>query len=68
MIAKTLDSETVNAAYGALILKNIQDKVNADAVVPDSPADSRVSISFYTRVQASTPVARQRRFRGRLGK
>lgn len=68
MIPDIKDSETVNAAYGALILKNIQDKVNADAVVPDSPADSRVSISFYTRVPASAPVTRQRRFRGRLGK
>lgn len=67
MIAKTLDSETVNAAYGALILKNIQDKVNADAVVPDSPADSRVSISFYTRVPAGSAKPRQRVRRGRLG-
>lgn len=65
MIAKTLDSETVNAAYGALILKNIHDEVNKD--VPDNPADTRVSISFYTRVPASAPVTRQRRFRGRLG-
>lgn len=66
MIAKTLDSETVNAAYGALILKNIQDKAEADAR-RDNP-DAPVRISFYTRAQESATVARKRRFRGRLGK
>ena len=65
MIAKTLDSETVNAAYGALILKNIQDKAEADARSADPDT---VRISFYTRAQESATVARKRRFRGRLGK
>lgn len=62
MIAKTLDSETVNAAYGALLLKNIYDKVNADAHVPDLPADAPVRISFLYSSWSETRRAPQRAY------
>ncbi len=67
MIAKTLDSETVNAAYGALLLKNIYDKVNADAHVPDLPADAPVRISFYTRRGQKPAEPRKGHTRRRAG-